>query len=159
MAMEAVNSGDQAFAVSYVFGERYENDVEMINDKTDAVIRQIQNRLDSKKKIMLTIQLAVEVLFLISFFYVIRQIIISIKFSRQELLMPITRVSDQMVAISNGNLHAAFDMKDVFIRVQFLHVIIIIFSVARYGVCLYCIGESLGTQAQRGTRIKGGEIV
>ncbi len=112
MAMEAVNSGDQAFAVSYVFGERYENDVEMINDKTDAIIRQIQNRLDSKKKIMLTIQLAVEVLFLISFFYVIRQIIISIKFSRQELLMPITRVSDQMVAISNGNLHAAFDMEE-----------------------------------------------
>ena len=112
LAMEAVASGDQELAISYVFGERYENDVEVISKKTDLVINQIQDRLDSRKNFMISIQSVVEVLFLLSFLYVIRQIIVSIRFSRQELLVPITKVSEHIVAISEGNLHAAFDMQE-----------------------------------------------
>ena len=36
----------------------------------------------------------------------------TIKFAREELLVPIKKVSDQMVAISEGDLHEAFDMKE-----------------------------------------------
>ena len=111
-AMEAVKNGNQSAAIEYVFGDQYEGDVEVINDQTDLAINQIQNRLDSKKNILLIIQCVVQVLFLFSFLYVIRQIIVSIKFSREELLVPIIKVSDQMVAISDGNFHAAFDMKE-----------------------------------------------
>lgn len=112
LAMEAVASGDQELAISYVFGERYENDVEVISEKTDLVINQIQDRLDSRKSLMIAVQSVVEVLFLLSFLYVIRQIIVSIKFSRQELLVPIIKVSEHIVAISEGNLHAEFDMQE-----------------------------------------------
>lgn len=111
-AMEAVKNGNQSEAIEYVFGDQYEGDVEVINDQTDLVINQIQDRLDSKKNILLVIQCVVQVLFLFSFLYVIRQIIVSIKFSREELLVPIIKVSDQMVAISDGNFHAEFDMKE-----------------------------------------------
>lgn len=110
-AMELTASGDRESAIEYVFGEKYENDVEIINNQTDAAISKIQDRLSSKKDILVIIQLVIEALFLLSFLYVIRQIIMSIKFSREELLVPITKVSEQMVAMSEGNLHMAFDMK------------------------------------------------
>ncbi|MDE7060393.1 MAG: HAMP domain-containing protein, partial [Lachnospiraceae bacterium] len=111
-AMEAVKNGNQSAAVEYVFGDQYEGDVEVINDQTDLAINRIQDRLDAKKNKLIVIQSVVEVLFLFSFLYVIRQIMVSIKFSREELLVPIIKVSEQMVAISDGNFHAAFDMKE-----------------------------------------------
>lgn len=112
MAMEAVASGNREDAIGYVFGETYENDTEIINKETDAAINKIQNRLESKKNSLIAMQLISEALFLLSFLYVIRQIILSIKFSREELLVPITKVSDQMVAMSEGNFHTVFDMKE-----------------------------------------------
>ncbi len=112
LAMEAVASGNQAAAIEYVFGEQYEGDVEVITQKTDLVIDKIQNRLDSKKNVLVIVQFIVEVLFLLSFLYVIRELIASIKFSREELLVPITKVSNQMVAISEGEFHTAFDMEE-----------------------------------------------
>jgi methyl-accepting chemotaxis protein len=109
-AMRAVASGNQEEAVAYVFGQQYEADIAVINSQTDKAISQIQRRLDTKKDVLVGLQMVVEVLFLFSFFYVIRQIVVSIKFSRKELLVPITKVSDQMVAMSEGNLHKPFDM-------------------------------------------------
>ncbi len=112
MAMASVAEGNRETAIEYVFGEKYETDIEVINRETDTAINRIQDRLASKKDTLIAIQLVVEVLFLLSFLYVIRQIIVSIKFAKEELLMPITKVSDQMVAMSEGNLHASFDMKE-----------------------------------------------
>lgn len=112
LAMEAVASGNQEAAIEYVFGEKYENDIEIINQETDTAINKIQDRLDTKKDVLITIQLIVEVLFLLSFLYVIRQIIVSNKFSRNELLLPITKVSDQMVEMSAGHFHTVFDMQE-----------------------------------------------
>lgn len=111
-AMSAASAGNQDEAVAYVFGEQYENDIATINSQTDMAISQIQERLDRKKNTLVIIQMVVEAFFLLSFFYVIRQIIVSIKFSREELLVPITKVSSQMVAMSEGNLHEPFDMAE-----------------------------------------------
>lgn len=111
-AMRAVAAGDREQAISYVFGERYETDIAQINSQTDAAINRIQDRLDVKKNILITVQVIVELLFLLSFLYVMRQISVTIKFSREELLVPIKKVSDQMVAISEGELHEAFDMQE-----------------------------------------------
>ena len=110
LAMAAVASGDHTAAINYVFSGEYKNDIEIISRKTDEVIDQIQDRLDTKKNVLLAVQLVIEVLFLLSFLYVIRQIIVTIKFSREELLLPITKVSDQMVSISEGDFHAPFNM-------------------------------------------------
>lgn len=111
-AMRAAAAGDREQAISYVFGERYETDIAQINAQTDAAINRIQDRLDGKKNILVTVQVIVELLFLLSFLYVMRQITMTIKFAREELLVPIKKVSDQMVAISEGDLHEAFDMKE-----------------------------------------------
>ncbi len=111
-AMRAAAAGDREQAISYVFGERYETDIVQINSQTDAAINRIQDRLDVKKNILITVQVIVELLFLLSFLYVMRQISVTIKFSREELLVPIKKVSDQMVAISEGELHEAFDMQE-----------------------------------------------
>lgn len=110
-AMDAVSSGDEEKAIKYVFGDEYAADVATINSQTDKAINQIQDRLESKKNVLVVIQIIVELLFLLSFFYVIRQINVSIRFSREELLVPITKVSSQMVAISEGDLHEPFDMQ------------------------------------------------
>ncbi len=110
-AMAAVASGDQEEAVEYVFGSQYGRDIATINSQTDKAINQIQDRLEAKKNVVVILQMIVELLFLLSFFYVIYQIIVSNKFSREELLVPITKVSDQMVAMSEGDLHKEFDLK------------------------------------------------
>jgi len=111
-AMRAVASGERDQAVAYVFGDQYKDDISTINSQTDAAINRIQDRLDGKKNMLVIVQVVVEALFLLSFLYVIREIIASIKFSREELLVPITKVSDQMVAMSEGDLHKAFDMTE-----------------------------------------------
>ena len=109
-AMRAAYAGNREEAITYVFGEQYESDIAVINSQTDAAINRIQGRLDAKKNTLVIVQMVVEFFFLLSFCYVIRQIIVSIKFSREELLVPITKVSDQMVAMSEGNLHEPFEI-------------------------------------------------
>ena len=111
-AMEAVAAGNQEAAINYVFGDQYEKEIAVINSQTDAAINRIQERLNGKKDRLVLIQTMVEILFLISFCYVSRQIMVSIRFSREELLAPITKVSEQMVAMSAGNLHESFDMTE-----------------------------------------------
>ena len=111
-AMRAAYAGNREEAITYVFGEQYESDIAVINSQTDAAINRIQGRLDAKKNTLVIVQMVVEFFFLLSFCYVIRQIIVSIKFSREELLVPITKVLDQMVAMSEGNLHEPFDMTE-----------------------------------------------
>lgn len=109
-AMRAAASGDRELAISYVFGEKYEADTAVINSQTDEVINRIQDRLARKKNVLIVVQVFVELLFLLSFLYVMRQIIVSNKFAREELLVPIKKVSDQMVALSKGDFHETFDM-------------------------------------------------
>lgn len=109
-AMRAAASGDHDLAISYVFGEKYEADIAVINSQTDEVINRIQHRLAGKKNVLIVVQVIVELLFLLSFLYVMRQILASNKFAREELLVPIQKVSDQMVALSKGDFHEVFDM-------------------------------------------------
>ncbi len=109
-AMKAASSGDQELAISYVFGERYEADIAVINSQTDEAINRILHRLSGKKNVLVVVQVTVELLFLLSFIYVMRQILASNKFAREELLVPIQKVSNQMVALSGGDFHEPFDM-------------------------------------------------
>lgn len=110
-AMDAVAAGNIEEAAAFVFGEQYERDVEIIDSKTNDVINEVQDRLDAKKRNLMIMQLVVEAMFLLSFLYVIRQLIVSIRFSKDELLVPITKVSDQMVALAEGDFHETFSME------------------------------------------------
>ncbi|MCM1063260.1 MAG: methyl-accepting chemotaxis protein [Eubacterium sp.] len=111
-AMRAAASGDQELAISYVFGEQYEADIAVINSQTDDVIDRIQGRLARKKNVLIVVQVVVELLFLLSFLYVMRQILASNRFAKEELLLPIKKVSEQMVALSEGDFHEPFDMAE-----------------------------------------------
>lgn len=109
-ALRAAATGDRNLAISNVFGEKYETDTAVINSQTDEVINRIQDRLARKKNALIVVQVTVELLFILSFLYVMRQIFVSMKFAREELLVPIKKVSDQIVALSGGNFHESFDM-------------------------------------------------
>lgn len=111
-AMSAVAAGDNELAISHVFGERYESDIAVISSQTDDIINRIQHRLAARKNVLVVVQVIVELLFLLSFLYVMRQILASNKFAREELLTPIKKVSDQMVALSEGDFHEPFDMAE-----------------------------------------------
>ncbi len=109
-AMQAVQDGDFGTATAYVFGADYGNTVRKINDLTDETIQQIQKRMDEEKKTAVILQAVLGILFLIGFIYIVHQNVQALKFSVQELLKPILKVSDQMIIMSLGNLHTRLDL-------------------------------------------------
>ena len=111
-AMAAVASGDTATAIAFVFGEEYSDTIQKINSMTDNVITDIQNRLDSSKKMFMMIQIICAVAFLAGFIRLAQQCLRTIRFSQTELLIPIIKVSDQMALLADGNLHTDFDLKE-----------------------------------------------
>lgn len=111
-AMAAVSAGDTASAIEFVFGEEYSNTIQKINSMTDSVITDIQNRLDSSKKMFMLLQIVCAAAFLAGFIRLAQQCLRTIHFSQTELLSPIIKVSDQMALLAEGNLHTDFDLKE-----------------------------------------------
>lgn len=109
-AMEAVKNKDNASAIEFVFGKEYEDTIEEINALTDETITTIQDRLESTKMTYLGLMLICGIAFMIGFVGLVRQTMGAIKFSRAELLEPIIKVSEQMILLSQGNLHTDMDM-------------------------------------------------
>lgn len=111
-AMAAVAAGDTISATECVFGAEYSDTIQKINFRTDEVIEEIQNRLDTSKKMFMVIQIICAVAFLAGFIRLAQQCIRTIHFSQSELLAPIIKVSDQMELLAGGNLHAELDLKE-----------------------------------------------
>lgn len=111
-AMAAVAAGDIESATEFVFGEEYSDTIQKINSRTDEVIEEIQERLDTSKKMFMVIQIICALAFLAGFIRLAQQCIRTIQFSQKELLTPIIKVSDQMKLLAGGNLHAEFDLKE-----------------------------------------------
>lgn len=111
-AMEAVTAGDVELATEFVFGEEYSETIQLINSKTDTVIAEIQQRLDSSKRLFMVLQIISAVAFLAGFVMLAQYCLKAIKFSQTELLAPIIKVSDQMTLLAGGNLHTDFDLKE-----------------------------------------------
>ena len=111
-AMAAVAAGDTISATEFVFGAEYSDTIQKINFRTDEVIEEIQNRLDTSKKMFMVVQIICAVAFLAGFIRLAQQCIRTIHFSQSELLAPIIKVSDQMELLAGGNLHAELDLKE-----------------------------------------------
>lgn len=111
-AMAAVAAGDVDSATEFVFGKEYSDTIQLINSKTDAVIADIQDRLDSSQKMFMVLQIICAVAFLVGFIRLAQQCLKTITFSQTELLTPIIKVSDQMALLAGGSLHADFDLKE-----------------------------------------------
>lgn len=104
--MEVAAAGDLDAAVSFVFGEEYKDTAALISSLTDSLIMQIQDRLKSRKNLMLMELLICALLFLLSFVRMSRSFVKTAKFAQNDLLMPILKVSEQMKLLAAGNLHA-----------------------------------------------------
>ncbi len=109
-AMAFVQSGDLISAQACVFSSEYENTVEQINLLTDDTIQTILSRKDRGCSILKLLQIIVELLFASSFIYVVFQLVKTIRFSNNELLQPIKKVSDQMHILAQGDFHTDLDM-------------------------------------------------
>ncbi len=111
-AIEYVQAGDLTAAQGCVFSTEYEDSVEQISKKTDETILAILNRKDSRQAGVKVMQYILEFLFALSFLYVVKELIRTIKFSEKELLEPIQKVSDQMTVLAGGEFHVDLDMEE-----------------------------------------------
>lgn len=111
-AMAAVLEGNVEEAQSYVFSKEYESTITEINEQTTKTINQINSRKADVKNAMTVAQAVLQTLLLISFLFVIWQIIKIIKFANEELLQPIKKVSADMEALAGGNFSTVLDLKE-----------------------------------------------
>lgn len=109
-AMECVDNGDLAAATELVFGETYETAIQEINQETDECIASIQKRLETKHNVLNAVMIVSQILFILSFIYIVREIAQAINFSKKELLVPIIKVSEQMTELAQGNFSGSSDM-------------------------------------------------
>lgn len=111
-AMKLAKNKDTENATSIVFGEEYETTVQQINTLTDECIEQIQSRIEGKQNTMYMIMLAAEAAFVVVFIYIIRQILLIIRFAKDDLLRPVVKVSEQMSELAKGRFDVTWDMKE-----------------------------------------------
>lgn len=111
-AIELVEQKNISKASTIVFGEVYDSAVQEITAKTDEVIENIQERESKQRSNINLVMIISELLFVVSFAYIVFEIMRTIKFAREELLRPIVRVSEQMEVLAQGNFHEASDMKE-----------------------------------------------
>lgn len=110
-AIEKASQGDLIGAMSLVFGDEYETTVQKINAYTDECIEKIQNRISKKQSVLLVIMFMSEILFGLSFIYIVKKVVDAIRFSKKELLIPIVKVSDQMAELAKGSFAKEMDMQ------------------------------------------------
>lgn len=109
-AIKLAQNKDTTNATAIVFGEEYEATVQQISALTDECIEQIQSRIESKQNTMYMGMLAAEVAFIVVFIYIIRQILLVIRFAKDDLLVPIVKVSEQMTELARGKFDVPLDM-------------------------------------------------
>ena len=110
-AITYVQAGDLEAAQACVFSAEYGNSVAQINRQTDETIQVILERKDGRQAALKVMQYLIEVLFALSFLYLVREFIKTIRFSERELLEPILKVSDQMEVLAGGEFHVDLDME------------------------------------------------
>lgn len=111
-AIAHVKAGDLAAAQACVFSSEYGNSVDQINDQTDQTILNILERKNQGQAMLKFFQYIFEILFAISFLYVVKEFVSTIKFSEKELLEPILKVSGQMDSLAGGEFHVELDLEE-----------------------------------------------
>ena len=110
-AMEKAANGDTEGATALVFGDTYESTVQEINSTTDSCISDIQKRMSNKQELLNIIMLACMLAFIASFVAIVRRIAKTVQFARQELLVPIVKVSEQMEELAQGRFENKIDLQ------------------------------------------------
>lgn len=111
-AIEAAGKGDLEEAQRQVFSMEYGDAVDQINAQTDETIQSINARKESQQQVLKIVQILLAILLMLSFGYIIWEIIQIIRFATAELLEPIKKVSDQMAALADGDFSEPLDLKE-----------------------------------------------
>lgn len=111
-AMESAAAGDTQTACNYVFSDSYEDTTRQINTLTDDIIDKIQDRNSDKRKTLNVIMVIIQIMFIGAFCVMVNNILKIIRFAREELLVPVEKVSLQMAELADGNFKAPLDMKE-----------------------------------------------
>lgn len=109
-AIESAENGDTDSAREFVFGDEYGDTISQINSLSDQAIDEIQTRLAVQTARIQVQQTVFQFMLLAAFILVAIQIFRTIRFSKKELLRPITKVERQMFELAKGNLHADLDL-------------------------------------------------
>ena len=109
-AIQNVAIGDLNAAVACVFSQEYENTVVEINETTSAAIETIQNRMTDEQKILSILQYLSEGAFIIMTGIVLWNVLIIVRFSKSELLVPIKKTCAQMISLAKGDFKSELDM-------------------------------------------------
>ena len=110
-AMEYAAAGDTESAIALVFGDTYEQTVTEISAATDTCISDIQTRMAGKQNKIQIIMLVSMIAFVLSFVLMVRKVVFMMKFSKEELLVPIVKVSEQMTELAQGRFENKMDLK------------------------------------------------
>ena len=152
-AMDKAGSGDTQAAISYVFGEEYESTVQEITATTDNCINDIQARMAQKQNTLNLIMITTMVIFILCFLTIARKIVTILTFAKQELLIPIVKVSEQMKVLAQGHFDSRLDLpeddSEVGIMVQAVH-----FMNDNFTKMITEISEILGQMGQGNYRVE-----
>ena len=152
-AMDKAGSGDTQAAISYVFGEEYESTVQEITATTDNCINDIQARMVQKQNTLNLIMITTMVIFILCFLTIARKIVTTLTFAKQELLIPIVKVSEQMKVLAQGHFDSRLDLpeddSEVGIMVQAVH-----FMNDNFTKMITEISEILGQMGQGNYRVE-----
>ena len=111
-AMDQAGAGDTEAAIAAVFGQEYEQTVEEINTATSTCIEDIQKRMERQKSKLTMLMFISMAAFLLSFIGIVRRIVLTINFAREELLVPIVKVSEQMKELAQGRFDNHTDLAE-----------------------------------------------
>ncbi len=111
-AMSKVQEGNLTEAQGYVFGNDYASVVKEINSSTDSCIQDIQSRMSSTKSKFNIAMYVSMVMFIVAFLFIVQRIRSMVVFSKQELLAPIVKVSDQLRELAQGHFVNNMDLKE-----------------------------------------------
>lgn len=111
-AIACAGRGNTDEAQTYVFSSEYGDAVDKINSQTDQTILEIRGRKDRQQNVFKIMQNVLTLLLMASFAYIVWQIVRTIRFSYDELLAPIKKVSGQMSALADGNFSVPLELPE-----------------------------------------------
>ena len=103
-AIALVQEKDKEGAVAIVYGDEYLGMVERVTSTVEKSSKNSIADLNSKGTIAMVLVLVSGALYLGMFFYILLNNLYILKFSKKELLQPILDISEEIIALSEGNL-------------------------------------------------------
>ncbi len=110
-AMDKVKAGNQASAMSDVFGDEYEKTIEQIGSIKANFLSSLDARANGEVLRLQGIATVFQALLYSALIIMVAMQIINMIVIRKKLIAPIIKVKDEMLHFSKGELHSQFDMQ------------------------------------------------